>query len=109
MKHLTLVYEIPDGTRVDELTSHENMIACSWCDAIALKKELLAALLYVQERIESGHEIAMSQINEAIRSAQQLTAPGRVPSLHMCPDCGGSELLCPHGTATIPLYRSAQA
>jgi len=32
--------------------------------------ELLDALLYVQKQVESGQEIAMSQVNAAIRNAK---------------------------------------
>jgi hypothetical protein len=41
-------------------------------EAMALfdqRDELLSALLYVQQQVESGQEIAMSQVNAAIRNA----------------------------------------
>lgn len=37
----------------------------------AQRDELLTALIYVRERVESGQEIAMSQINAAIRNVRK--------------------------------------
>jgi hypothetical protein len=70
MKHLTVVYALPDGFDASEITSHQHMSACSRSHAIDSKNKLLQAMIYVQKQVESGEEISMSKINEAIRSAQ---------------------------------------
>lgn len=60
MRHLTVVYAIPDDIEIDEFfvkSTDEHfeqgrVIARDWCDAVAQKNSLLVALLYVQQQVE---------------------------------------------------------
>ena len=54
MRHLTIVYAVPDDFDVSQLTGHELVSAMSWCHAIDIKNRLGDGVIESRDSVQTG-------------------------------------------------------